>query len=161
MRIFLRLGDSQLLQVPAGDEFAEAVGDRLRRERDAEVPELVAVARQAHELRKPRKARSGKAVECAIRQRARHLPRAVGAKVHEHDDVAVAHLRRTVCAGDHGRPDELIRFAACVGGLERRFRRRSREWSDAVDEELVSGRHALPALVAVHGVVAAADRIPY
>ena len=61
---------------------------------DRQVRELVAVAREADERRELGHAGAREAVELRIGQRARHLPRAVGAEVHEDDDVAVVHGRR-------------------------------------------------------------------
>ena len=140
--------------------LAEAVADRLRREGDGEVRELVAVRGEAYvlgELGNPRPAKAG---ERGAGERARDLPRPVGAEVHEHDDVAVAH-GRGLAGGidDGGGLDEFVVFAARVGGLERLrdrgWRRRARVPST---RSVVRLGHALPVLVAVHRVVAADDR---
>ena len=121
VRVLLGLGDAQLRQAEAREVFAEAVRDRLRREGDRQARELVAVVRQADEARELRHAGARKAVEGrSASMRARHLPRAVGAEVHEHDDVAVA-----ACASwdgrlaDRRRLHELVGLAARVGGGER------------------------------------------
>ena len=88
------------------------------------------------------------------------LAGAVGAEVEVDDDVAVADA--TVHAGDERRPDELVVLAARVGRRERggRVGRRLRPEAAAVDHRVVPGLRALPALVAVHAVVAPADRRP-
>ena len=87
-------------------------------------------------------------------------PRAVGAEIHEHDDVAVAHAiaglpsASRIAVGLH----ELVGFAARVGRGQRLERGSGGVGRAAVDDQLVRLRHALPALVAVHRVVAADDR---
>ena len=94
VRVLLGLGDPQLREAEVREILAEAVGDGLRRERDRQAGELVAVAREADEAREPRHAAAREAVERRVGERARDLPGAVGAEVHEHDDVAVRHRRR-------------------------------------------------------------------
>ena len=98
-------------------------------------------------------------VERGIGERARDLARPVGAEVHEHDDIAVGHRRGLASRIENGsRLDELVGLAAGVRGGECCRRVGSGVRRVTVDEKLVGRRDALPALVPVHGVVAAADR---
>ncbi len=123
MRVFLGFGDPQLGEPERGHVLAEAHRDRLRREGDRKTGELVAVARQADEGRELRHAAPREAVESVRGQRARQLAGAIGAEIHEHDDVAVGHRRApAVVVDDRGGPDELVGLAARVGGREARLR---------------------------------------
>src|SRR5207249_7324415 len=72
-------------------------------------------------------------------------------------DDRVAVTDTAVDAVDDRRRDELIVLAAGVGRLDRR-RSGRRALPHPMDDRVVAARRALPALVAVHGVVAAADR---
>ena len=79
------------------------------------------------------------------------LPRPVGAEVHVHHGIAVAHA--AVDPRDHRRLDELVVLAASVGRLDRRDR--VRRWQTfATDDRGVATGGAVPAAVAIHGEVA-------
>ena len=94
------------------------------------------------------------AVEPGIEQRRQDLAGAVGAVVEHQDAVAVLHARVAV---DHGRQHELVvqtGGVALVDGLVGRLG----ALAFGVDHGVVGQGHALPALVAVHGIVAAGDR---
>ena len=87
-------------------------------------------------------------------QRVGELPRAVGAEVDVDDRVTV--VERAVHAVDHGRREELVGLAAGVAGLDGRGRRRG-VLPHPEHDGVVAALDAVPALVAVHRPVAAAD----
>ncbi len=76
----------------------------------------------------------------------------VGAEVHEHHGVAVFHFHRLA---DGGGLDELIALATRVGGFQAFLGGGGVEFGLAVDDQVVGLGHAVPAVVAVHGEVAA------
>jgi hypothetical protein len=86
--ILLGLGDAQLRELPLRDPGAEHVVQRLRRKGAGDV-EAGCVLRGHHEAGEPRTAPALEAVEGVIDQRPGHLPRAIGAEVHEQHRVAV------------------------------------------------------------------------
>ena len=159
VRVFLGFGDAQLLSSQARNVFAKAVADRLRRERDGKLREFLAIGREAHvspELRHPG---AGERAEGGVGQRTRDLARAVGAEVHEHDDITVGHRRvPSVAIRDCRGLDEFVIFAARVGGVQCGLRRGGRIGRATVDQQIVGRRDAVPALVAVHRVIAPDDR---
>src|SRR6185312_2050822 len=90
-----------------------------------------------------------------LRERQGHLSRAVGTEVEEDDRVTVFDGARR---SDEGRLYELVVLVACVRGLERGKRRLRVKGGFAGSERVVSALGAVPALVAIHRVVAADDR---
>ena len=153
--VFLGLGDAQLLQAALRKILAETVGHALRRERRGNLREVVAVARERAVIARPRDTLAREPVERRVGQRARQLPRAVGAKIHEDHRVAVAHRRGRA---DDARLHELVGLAARVSRVQRLHGGGAAKRRLALRDEIVGLAHALPALVAVHRVVAAADR---
>ncbi len=81
----------------------------------------------------------------------------VGPEVAVQDRVAVGDLA-VVNAVDDRRHDELVVFATGIALLDSGNGRRSAEVRHAVDDGVEALAGPLPSLVAVHGVVAAADR---
>ena len=141
MRVLLGLGDVQLSQVVGG----EHLGQRLRhvllveRRRGVEIGGVV---------------RHRRHVVAAVEQQPRQLTAAVGSEVEEDRCVAVLESR---CSRDDDRLDELVRHAGLVAGTHRRdriVRLATHSCGDRVERTL----RALPALVAVHRVVATDDR---
>ncbi len=106
----------------------------------------VAVVRQADEVRELGHAPL-EAVERRIGQRGRHLPGAVGAEVHEDDDVSILH-RRAV-ANDRRRYKFVV-FAARVGGFKRTGCRGLKVLGRSLHDGVIGRCDALPALVAIH-----------
>ena len=138
--------------------LTEGVDRRLRLE-SARCVDIVRVARQHDEIRQSGCPPARKAPELRVDEGARELAGPVGAKVHEHDDVAVANPRgRFTRPADQRGLDEFVGLAPFVRRFQRRggvvepvFRRAARQ-------HLEGGCHALPAIVPVHCVVAAAKR---
>ena len=100
-----------------------------------------------------RHAGARKSVEVGLEQRAKDLAHPVGAEVETQDAVAVPH---PLIVADRGRDDELVERVVRVGvahGVDRSGEMRA----VGVHQGVVGLGHAVPALVAVHGVVAAAD----
>ncbi len=95
--------------------------------------------------------------EVGVGQGVGELPRPIGAEVAVKDRVAVGD-RPVVHAVDDRRRDELVVLAPGVAGLDGGNGGWGVEIGDAVDDCVVALPGPLPALVAVHGEVAAADR---
>ena len=145
--------------------LAERLGQRARglgRERDEDRQALLVLGHRHDEeiLRAPDgpRATSVEPVERrAVGERVGQLPRAVGAEVQVDDRVTVQRAASAPSTVDDRRHDELVGLAARVGGLDRGGRRRRAVCRLAVDDRVVAALGPLPALVAVHRVVAAAD----
>ncbi len=153
VRVLLGLGDAQLPEPLRGDVFAETVADVLRQECRRQ-REVRAVAGQRAVVTEFGNAAARKAAEPGIGERARHLAGAVGAEIHEHHRITVAHRRGR---RDRGRLHELVVLAARIGLLERGQRIGRLVGRLALREQVVGGLHAFPALVAVHRIVASDD----
>ena len=93
-------------------------------------------------------------VEARFGEGARHLPGPVGAEVDEDRYIA---LGGAVVVADHGRLDELVGLATLIGGGDRLLGARCRE-PLGVDDRVVGELGPLPAGVAIHRVIATADR---
>ena len=160
MRVLLGLGDPQLRAGPARETSPKPSSIAAARTRPA-ASNVVVVAREADERAGRRAAAAREARRTSARQRARDLARAVGAEVHEDDRRRRRAMRRAGCppaSRDHraaGRTRRSRRArsaassAASADGARARLRRRRAR---------VGRCDALPALVAVHRVVAAARR---
>ncbi len=150
MGILLGLGDMQLAQA-AGCQLARQGARRSRGlKRDGIGPPLL-VARHRHVVAHRGSAAAVELVEVRVGQRAGQLAHAVGAEIEGDDGV----LRPDAALlPDEHRLDELIRLPAGVG-VARRLRSAIRAvLGAAVDEQVVGELDPLPALVAVHRVVA-------
>ena len=89
-------------------------------------------------------------------ERASDLPRSIGSEVEENKGVTILDLTHRLAIGvhDHGRLDELVTLVRCVAGLDR-LRGAPRLLTFAEHVRFVRALGALPAVVAVHGVIAA------
>ena len=152
VRVLLRLCDTQLRHAVVLDDLAERLCDGLRRECDLRV-HAVLVLRERRE-RDLEALVALKAIERLIDERMRELTRAVGTEVEEDGAVTVLHA---AVALDDERNDELIVDAARVARLEARDRA-VRCDALGVRDGLVGLLLTIPAMVAIHSVVAAADR---
>ncbi len=158
-----------------GENVGEDVVHRLGQDDERQLVELV-VLRHAHVVQILRNlAARNRLVErlpafeiaaaffiqaAFARQHARDLPRAVGAEVEVDADILVANLAdRLACGIDHHeRNEELVGDAVVVVLLDARDRIGIRAaFGLAGDHGVECLALALPALVAIHGVVAAVD----
>ena len=156
VRVLLGLGEPQVLDARLGPDVREDVRQTLRRKGRGEA-ELLLVFGESHEAQ-PRGPGAREVGKRLFRQRARELPRPVGPEVEEDDRVALADRshRLAVLLEDRGL-HELVRLAAVVRRLEGGLRALGLQ-ARGEDQRLVGARHAVPSLVAVHGVVTARHR---
>ncbi|MNM79137.1 hypothetical protein D3C81_910620 [compost metagenome] len=129
------------------EHVVQAARSKRRRRRD-----FCRVLGQANICGQLRQARPWEFIEVSFDEHPRQFTRAVGAEVHENHGVAVFDLDRF---SDTRGLDELIalvagisRFQAGKGGV-------GAVVGDAIDDQVIGARHTVPAVVAVHGVVAA------
>ena len=151
MRVLLGLGGVELLEAGLGDDLGHRHDLRGREGRlHAGNPHLV--FGEGHEREVSDDALAREAVEVLLHQRPGELPRAVGPEVEEDDRVAVLHRR---AVADDVRRHQLVAarvvLVAALDGGDRAIAPRS----GRVDDRVVRELGALPALVAVHRVVAA------
>ena len=176
MRILLGLGHAQVAHAAVGHHVGQDVGQRLRRRnhrqremlvvlRHADVGEIFgnAVARNlAVQVFSAFQFTAILGSEVAVaRQAARDLPGAVGAEVEIDADIAIANVAQRLAAivGQDEGNDELVGHSPVVGVLH------ALPGVDAAPALGVAEHHrveclflAVPFLIAVHGIVAAADR---
>ena len=155
MRIFLGLGHAQLRAPGGADHRAEHVRQIVGREdRLQEGVQMLAVLGHADRCREPHDAAARKAVECRVEHRSQNLAHAIGAEVEAKHAVAVANA---AIAADHRRHHELVAEIVRIGIRDHRIGiGEARPFG--VHDRAVGLGHAFPPLVAVHGVVPAADR---
>ena len=152
MGVLLRLGDAQLGHAHAAEVFAQAVLDRHTGPRHQHVGHGGVILGVAHigggeEL-------PLETVKIGIHDGAGDLPCPVGAVVEEDDAVVVAD--GALAVADH-RLHEFVGDAVGVG-LGHRVHGVGVVDALAVDHGVIGHLHALPALVAIHGVIAAHHR---
>lgn len=105
---------------------------------------------EGHEVGKLRGNLTREAVEVGLRERAGHLTSAIGAEVEEDDGVAIGYA--LVLAGK--RLDELI--TAVVGGVRGLDASMGAGLTvERLGDDVVGKLDALPAVIAVHGVITA------
>ncbi|MNT05330.1 hypothetical protein D3C72_1399450 [compost metagenome] len=153
MGVFFGFSDAQLgfavfRQIVAKDVFQAARGER-RGCRDARC-----VLGQHHKTGQFRLARAFEILEVVFDEHASQLAGAVGAEVHEHHGVAVFDFHRLT---DGRGFDEFVALAASVSSLQTFLRSGGVEFAVAVDDQVVGLSHTVPAVVTVHGEVAADD----
>ncbi len=153
MSVFLGLGSVELLQALLAQILAQRVLHVLFREEDVDTLELGIVGSHTIVLQ----ARDG--LHALLRhillgQCDGHLLSTVVAEVDE--DYHVTLLDATVDRGIVDRLDELVGHAVIVALLHGLYHIGSL-LAHAVDDQVVAFLHALPALVAVHGVETAHD----
>ena len=162
MRVFLRLGNAQLLLAEFCKVFAQRVVKRLLGEGDVHVPErrVVYGVADIHGVQKSRLSLECRALgndERILRERTRDLARTVGAEVEEDDGVAFADERDGLAVlHDVRGQDELIGDARFVGSVQR-VRRILRMNAVADGQHVICLFDTVPVVVAVHRVVSAAD----
>ena len=149
--VLLGLGDAQLGLAVVGQVLAEHVGQRLGGEggRGGNACRVLGEHDEAGQLRH---AGPLEAIEVGFDEGAGQFAGAVCAEIHEHHGIAIFHPHRLA---DGGGLDELVALAALVGGDQAVHRVIGLVLGLAVDDQLISLLHAIPAVVAVHGEVAA------
>ena len=157
MGVLLGLGDAELGHVVIGEELAEDVVVALLAESDQLVRNGLVVVREADVGRlDPRPA--VKAVEIVAAEGAGDLAGTVRTEVEEDDAVVILYSGERLAVLHHGEgDDELIGLSVVVGSLNA-ARRGIRGLSVGLGQIVIGQLHALPAVVAVHRVVTAADR---
>ena len=114
---------------------------------------MLAVLRHAHGGRQVQDAAAGKAVEGRIEHRAQNLAHAVRPEVEAKHAVAVMNA---AIVADHGGQHELVAEVVRIGvGDHRVGVGEARAFG--LHDGAIGPDHALPTLVAIHGVVAADD----
>ena len=159
MCVLLRLSDAQLRIAEILHILTERVVDLLGRERHECIhARLVLRERRERDLQR---LIALEAVKLLIHKCMRELTRTIGTEVVEDRAVAVLHAGISL---DHERDDELIRHAlgllarVGVGGKHAVDRRLCRRLRLCMRNRLIGKLLALPAVIAIHRVVAAADR---
>ena len=151
VRIFFRFGHAQLRAAGVGHHLAEDVREALRRKDRLHQPvEIVAVLCHAGRRGEFDFALAREAGEIRIEHGAEDFAYPVGAEVEAQQAVAVLD---PAIAADHRRHDELVELLFCVGIIDGRLR----VWKARAlgfDDGVVGFGDALPALVAVHRVIA-------
>src|SRR5712691_508401 len=166
VRVFLRLRAAQILVAALGKHLRENVLELFRADEVMQPRPRFFVLRHSYKEKILGPLGVAELAEAGFGEGARGLPRAVGAKIVEDHRIVIpdqtdgqlCFSRGTGRAGNHDGFDELIGdavfVAACdrlerVGGLALRF---------AVNHRAIGLFDALPAVVAVHGIVAPDDR---
>src|SRR4029077_12387741 len=149
--VLLGLGDVQLAAAGLGDGLGQGRLRPLLREGDRVGPAFAVGGHRRQVEHRPAAARE--LVEARLGEGTGQLAGPVGAEVDEDRDVTGL---GTVVVADHGRHDDLIGLVLLVGGLDR-LGGAGRLLAATVDDRVVGELDPLPAGVAVHRVVAAAD----
>ena len=157
MGVFLGLGDAQLLEALRRNVLADGVGHVLLVEENVQARELGVV--RSHATIVERHGVHSLGGHILLRQHDRQLLGAVVAVVEEDHQIVRADRADglSVLVDMHDGLDELVRHALVIGFLHGSDHIR-RMFADAVHQRVVSHLHALPAFVAVHGVVTADHR---
>ena len=154
VRIFLRLGDAQLLLARRAHHIAENVLERLRPENDRAIVGRVILGQG--DVMHARPDFPVEAVEILEKKSLRELPGAIGPEVEEDDGIAVVDAL-FVRLGKDQRRHELVRLALCVMPADR-GRRRVRADFAAPEHDRVPGElRPVPAPVAIHREIATDD----
>ena len=149
--VLLGFGDAQLGLALLGQVFAKHIGQGFGLEgagrRDAR-----GVLGEHDEAGQLRDAAAGECSKVRLDEGAGQLAGTVGAEIHEHHGIAIRHRGRRAY---HRGLDELVAFAAFVGGGQAGAGVIGQIVALAVDDQLVGLLDPVPAVVAVHGEVAA------
>ena len=151
MRVFLRLCNAQLGQALVGDVFAKGVLQALRLKGHQDVRHGSVVLRHADVFDREEALLALKAGEFRIDKGARNFARTVRAEVKEDNGIVRADFC-ALCAD--GWNDEFVGYILFIGILYRLDRVGTLD-AFAVYHGRIGLLHALPAVVAVHRIVAA------
>ena len=156
VRILFRLRDAQLPEALSRKVFAEGIFDRFRRKGHADARHRRVILRHADVAEIFYLRSTGVAVETVkilIDEATGDFPRPVGPEIAE--DHAVTGFDRSIFIAD-SRQDKLVCLIGGVSGVDSR-RRRSGMTALAQRQRFIGQLDAFPALVAVHGIIAAGD----
>ena len=151
VRVLLSFSYVELAAADRGNQLRQSDQRAFRLESDGVRPTLLVLG-QAAVISYRRRATAINVGEGRVAERARNLAHSVGAEVERNNTVAWLDCGRLT---NHGRGDELVGFAALVGGAGGVDGARLVVLAAAVSEQVVGGLNARPALIAVHRVVAA------
>ncbi|MNG93681.1 hypothetical protein D3C79_526560 [compost metagenome] len=155
MRVFFGFRDAQLGFVVFHQPFAEGVAQRRRRV-GARGFDVGGVFGQHHEIAEVHNLGARESVEIGIHEGTNDLARAIGAEVHENQRVAILQSGRGFTGGlEHGRFHELVVFATLISGLQSGNGVIGHVVALSLSQQIISQLDAVPAVVAVHGVIAA------
>ncbi len=154
VRVFLRLGQAELLLARGTDDGAEDVVERLRSE-DVGRGIFGVVLREGDVVDGGLHA-ARKAIEVRLEESERKLARTVGAEVEEEDDVAVAHALLVGVREDEGR-HEFVRDVARIFLADGIGGRSHTALPLPHDDGIPGELGAVPTPVAVHAEVATDD----
>ena len=154
MGVLLGLGDALLPQAGGADHLGEQAGEPLRREghREGKVPAVLGHGDQVE----PDASAALEAVEVVEGQGHADLPHPVGAEVEAQQAIPVGQAPLARIADDAGL-HELVPHPGLVG-VGQGLLHRVPPLAHAREEELVGPLDAVPAVVAIHAVVAAHHR---
>jgi hypothetical protein len=155
--VFFSFGDAQLGFIVLRHPLAEGIGQRGGRIGAGDF-DVGGVFGEHHEI-EINHFLTRKAVEVGVDEGAGDFTRAVGTEVHEDQRVAVFHRGIGLAGGaDNGRFHEFVVFVTGVGGLQTCDGGIGLEFAFGQGQQIISLFHAIPAVVAVHGVIAADER---
>ena len=165
VRIFFSLRDAHVLELLLGENIRQNVIEFFRGDQVTQPWPGLVVLRHGHkrEILGPR--RIVNFLEAGFHQSPRHFPAAIRAKIEKNHRIVVANhsargrrLSRFIFRHDHRWQHKFIGDALFVTGAHHRQRISALDFRRAVDDRLVRLAHPLPAIVAVHRVVAAGHR---
>ena len=152
MRVLLRFSDAELREAVVLDDLAERLVDVLRRKSDRCIHAVLVLGERSE--RDLEILIALEAVERLVDERMRELASTIRAEVEEDGAVAILHA---LIALDDERHDELVVDAVLVACLEAGYRVVCYD-ALCMSDGLIGLLLAVPAMVAVHCVVAAGDR---
>ena len=163
MRVLLRLRRPQILVLQIRKHLRQEVLQFLRRNHVFQPRPVLVVLRDPYVEQIPRPLGVHKLVKVRRRQRVGHLSRAVRPEVEKNHRVIVVdqphgHGRGCASLGHHDGLHKFIRQARFITSLERRNRIIRPRFRLAMNQRAVSQLDALPAVVAIHRVIAPHQR---
>ena len=152
MRVFFRLGNTQLRETVILNDLAHRILDRFRRKSNACIHAVFVLRKRCK--RNFQTLVALETVKGLIDKSMRKLARAVGTEVEEDSTIAILHA---CIALDNKRNDELIVDACRIARLNT-CRRIICCNALSMRNGFVRLFLAIPTIIAIHGIIAAADR---
>jgi len=157
VRVLFRLGNTQLGFAQAGDVVAKGIDHRLRRVGAMGV-EACFVFGGHHKVAEGGARLTAETAEVVSNESVGQLTGAVGAEVHKQYRITIPDERGRFSLFDNqGWLDELVAFAALIGGLKPCRRSVGNKLRLPQGQHIVHRLNPLPAVVPVHGVIATGD----